>query len=798
MSAPEPQLAPGDERKPEAEPYTVAVRVLCEFAAKQGDLDLRFTPAPTAEEGMAGHRLVQSQRSASYRAEVPVHGRYRDLRVRGRADGFDAEQALLEEIKTCTGDAGRIPENRRRLHWAQAKVYGALLCRRFDLPAVTVSLVYFDIVQRRELPPLSERHTAQALYAFFETLCERFLAWARAEAAHRRLRDRSLRRLGFPYPSFRGGQREFAQAVYEAARGQACLLAQAPTGIGKTLAALFPMLKACPQEAIDKVFFLTAKNPGKALALAALAALQRRNPALRLRALELTAREQCCEHPDKTCHGESCPLARGFYDRLPGARAEAAQQPVLDRERLRGIALGHAVCPYFLAQEMARWCDLIVADYNHYFDRSGLLHALAQENGWRVGVLVDEAHNLLERARAMYTASLGSERLRALADAPPRVAAPLARLRGEWRRVARAARDSYTVLAAVPAALAAALRETTAALAEHFAAAPVAAHGELQAFYFDALALERAVDDPGPHALLDLRLHAPSRPDRARIESTLTLRNVVPARFLAPRFASAHCVVLFSATLAPWQFHIDMLGLPETTRCIDVPSPFLPAQLSVRIVDAVSTRYRDRAVSIAPIVRLIGETYARAPGNHLLFASSFEYLDRIADRLAAAHPDIPCWRQTPQMSDAERAGFLRRFVPDGRGIGCAVLGGAFAEGIDLIGTRLVGVFIATLGLPQVNAVNEEMRRRLDALFGAGYDYAYLYPGLRKVVQAAGRVIRTETDRGSVYLIDDRYARADVRRLLPAWWRIDTGRAAEGADPRNGRARIEDAPDRSPA
>jgi Rad3-related DNA helicase len=249
----------------------------------------------------------------------------------------------------------------------------------------------------------------------------------------------------------------------------------------------------------------------------------------------------------------------------------------------------------------------------------------------------------------------------------------------------------------------------------------------------------------------------------------LCIRNLLPAPHLAPRFAAAHVVVLFSATLGPAQFQRDTLGLPPQSPWVEVPAPFDASQLAVHLVAGISTRWADRARSVGPIADLIAAQYARQPGHYLAFFSSYDYLQRVAQHLTEIHPQVPAWTQSAGMSEAQRQAFLERFTPGGRGVGFAVLGGSFGEGIDLPGDRLVGAFIATLGLPQVNPVNEQLRLRLQQSFGAGFDYAYLYPGLRKVVQAAGRVIRTPTDRGVVYLIDDRYARSQVRALLPAWW-----------------------------
>ena len=753
--------------------YTVAVRVLCEFAAKGGDLDLRFTPSPTAEQGIAGHRTVAAARADSYRAEVSLTATHGRLLVRGRADGFDPQRARVEEVKTFRGALERMPENHRRLHWAQARVYASMLCELEGLTAIDVALVYFDIGRQREEAPLVERCSAFELRAFFEGLCERFVAWADREVEHRTRRDRALAGLAFPFQSFRSGQRELAEAVYRAARGRRCLLAQAPTGIGKTLATLFPSLKACPAEAIDKIFFVTAKGTGRRLAFDALRTLRAPTaPAIPLRVLELSARDKACEHPTLACHGDSCPLARGFYDRLPAARVAAVEAESLDREALRSIALEHQVCPYYLGQAMLQWCDVVIGDYNHYFDGNASLHAAMEANGWRVVVLVDEAHNLVDRARDMYSAELQSNALDAIVvTAAPALKRPLERMRRAWRRVQDEQASCYVVLDGCPRALASAAVELLASIGEVLADEPASVDSVLLRFWFDLMRFARMLETFGSHSLFDITLEAV--PERARSgSSTLCVRNVVPATFLRPRFAAAHSTTLFSATLTPHVFYADTLGLPDDAVAIDVAAPFDAAQLSVRIVRTISTRFRDREASLDPIARLIASRYRERVGNYLAFFSSFDYLDRAVHVFSTTHPSIPVWAQGRRMSDDDRDAFLARFEVDGCGIGFAVLGGAFAEGVDLVGSRLVGAFIATLGLPQINPVNEELRKRMDTLFGSGYDYTYLYPGLRRVTQAAGRVIRTLSDTGSVHLIDDRFARAEVARLLPTWWRME--------------------------
>ena len=749
--------------------YTVAVRALCEFTAKQGDLDLRFTPSPTAQEGIQGHAIVAARRGDNYRSEVALEGEFGPLRVRGRADGYDPDRRLVEEVKTYRGQLTSIPANHRHLHWAQLRVYGHLLCQQLDLETIDLALVYFDIGSQQETAFKETRSRAE-LAALFEDQCRRFTAWAEQELAHRERRDAALDAMRFPHADFRPGQRQLAEAVFRANASKRCLLAQAPTGIGKTVGTLFPALKAARKHELDKLFFLAAKTPGRQLALDAAATLKS-GAALPLRVLELSARDKACEHPDKACHGDACPLAKGFYDRLPAARAAALDAAVLDRPTLREIGLAHEVCPYYLGSEMTRWSDVVVGDYNYWFDGGAMLYNLALANGWKVSVLADEAHNLVSRARSMYSAGMERASLRAArAVAPAPVQKTLEKLGRAWTAAGKDAPLPYQVLDKPPAKFVDALTHAVSAITEHLAASAVPLDPALQAFYFDALQFARLAETFGEHSLFDL-----TRADER--DTVLCIRNVVPAPFLGPRFGFAHSTTLFSATLSPWNYFADLLGMPASTAWIDVDSPFNASQLDVHVAHGISTRYQQRAASLGPIAALMARQYHATPGNYLAFFSSFDYLQQALERFEREHPDVPTWRQSRRMSEPERADFLARFVPGGRGIGFAVLGGSFGEGVDLPGERLIGAFVATLGLPQLNPVNEQLRRRMDGMFGAGYDYTYLYPGMQKVVQAAGRVIRTEQDRGTVWLIDDRFARPEVRALLPAWWQLDAGGAA---------------------
>lgn len=748
------------------------MRTLCEFTAKAGDLDLRFTPSPTSQEGVAGHGVVTSRRGSGYEAEVSLSGDFEGLRVRGRADGYDPVANRVEEIKTVRGEKREIPQNHQALHWAQAKIYGWLLCASRNLEKIEVALVYFDVISQRERM-LKARFDAATLREFFEDSCRRFKAWAEQELAHRTARDAGLQTLAFPHGTFRTGQRLLAESVYKANVAARTLLAQAPTGIGKSIGTVFPALKAMPAQRLDKLFFLSARSTGRAVALHATAQLRGDATGSPLRVLELTARDKACEHPDLACHGESCPLAQGFYDRLPAARAAAAQAPLLDRQATREIARAHQVCPYYLAQEMIRWSDLVVADYNYYFDRSALLFALTALNEWRVSVLVDEAHNLVERGRAMYTATLDHAAFRGVRLAAPAVLKrPMDKVYRQWNALAKSGAAAYETRDAEPAAFVEALAQLCTAIIDDISEHPQRHDALLERFYFDAMHFlrlaEQLTEYGGKHSLFDIT-RTPRL--RAGTDAALCVRNLLPAPYLAPRFAGAHSTTLFSATLQPADYYRNLLGLPASAVWVEVPSPFTADQLDVHVARHISTRYAQRQRSLPAIVTLMADQFARQPGNYLAFFSSHEYLQQAAALLARDHPGIPTWAQARGMSEAGQTAFLDAFAPGGQGIGFAVLGGVFSEGVDLPGDRLIGAFVATLGLPQVNPVNEQLRDRMEAVYGQGYDYAYLYPGLRKVVQAAGRVIRTQQDRGVVWLIDDRYGRAEVRDLLPGWWDI---------------------------
>ncbi|MFM7706286.1 MAG: ATP-dependent DNA helicase [Rubrivivax sp.] len=778
------------------------MRSLCEFTAKRGDLDRRFTPAATALEGIRSQQTIAARRGQDYETEIALEGVRDRLRVRGRADGYDPRRRCLEEIKTIRGQPEDIPANRRLLHWAQLQTYGALFCRARGLEEIALALVYFDVASQTETE-LRQVFGADELEAVLAERCEAFSGWAGQEAAHRAARDRGLRELAFPQSTFRAGQRELAAAVYRTTTAGRSLLAQAPTGIGKTIGTLFPLLRAVQDAGIDKVAYLTCKGTGRITALETLGLLRAGTAGQALRVVAMTPTDQACVYPDKACHGDACPLARGFYDRLAPAREEAVARGWLDAAAQREVALRHDICPYYLGQELVRWADVLVGDVHHLFDGNGQLWGLLQALDWKLAVLVDEAHNLVERTRQMYSAELTLDALRtAIPTAPASAQSALEHLAEAAQALAADCCAAHEVLDEVPDAFTQALVAASGALSEHFQQQPLAV-GSLLNFHFALQRFARLVEALGDHSLFDIRQNdlrhndlrhndirtndirrnEPGSEDPADAgeaqepDVVLAVRNVAPAVFLRPRLQALHSITLFSATLSPPDYSIQLLGLPQDTAWIDVPPAFPAEHLTVQVAGGLSTRFTDRGRSLGRLVSIIAQQYEAHPGNYLAFFSSFDYLEQVAAHLAKRHPGIAQWRQDRRMGAQARQAFLAQFRPDERGIGFAVLGGVFAEGVDLPGSLLIGAFIATLGLPPVSPIQEHFKARLKKLFGGDHGYADLVPAMQKVVQAAGRVLRTPEDRGWLWLLDDRYLQREVAGLLPTSWGL--GQTARG-------------------
>ena len=737
---------------------SLSIRTLCEFCDRSGDIDLRYTPAPTALEGIQGHKRLQARRPKSYQAEYPVSIVIQGLQLKGRADGWDPTLNRVEEIKTHRGNLERQSTGQRALHLAQLRSYGAILCESHGLDKIWLRLSYLEIATD-EVTSIDLEVEAEVLAAELTQRVNQYLEWQDILDRHREKRQQSLNILTFPFPDFRKGQRELAESVYKANRTASQLLIEAPTGSGKTLGTLFPAMKALQTESLDTLYYLTTRNTARRIALEAVTLIQGQSPSSVI-SVELTSKESGCVEPGNLCQGDSCPLAKGFFDRLPEARQEAlvSNQQTFDQDALQRLANKHQICPYFLGQELARWADLIVADINQFLAPSAILYGYLIQDERRISAVIDESHNLINRCRDLYSLELRQSDYRFDSNNQDLQRA-LDSVQRAWQQLFSDRTGEQAFINYLPDTLEIALQKLCSVIGEELAMDPSSL--ELQNLLFASSAYLKLAEQFGEHSIARVE-----KPRRGRGE--LAILNMDPSLFLVERWQSLHSLTLFSATLKPFDYYHQLLGLDEPVSG-SLPSPFEPEQIRLTIRRDIDTRYQFRERSIQPIAELLVEQYRQDPGNHLFFASSFSYLNEIEKAIAEMDPKIDLHPQSQAMSNAERQIYLDAFTPNSRKLGLAVLGGLFSEGVDLPGDRLIGVTVATLGLPPFDEFHHLMRNSFDERFGKGYEYTYLYPGLQKVIQACGRLIRTAEDRGSLTLIDPRFASPEIQAMLPSWW-----------------------------
>ena len=737
---------------------SLSIRTLCEFCDRSGDIDLRYTPAPTALEGIQGHKRLQTRRPKSYLPEYPVEITIEGLKLKGRADGWDPNLKRVEEIKTHRGDLDRQSPGQRKLHLAQLRSYGAIICLSESLNEVQLRLSYLEIATD-EVTHFDFTVSAEELIQELEQRVIKYQGWQETLDQHRVARQNGIESLPFPFPDFRKGQRELAESVYKANRTASQLLIEAPTGSGKTLGTLFPAIKALQTESLDSVYYLTTRNTARRVALDAFD-LIRGDSSLPITLVEMTSKEAGCIEPEKLCQGDSCPLAKGFFDRLPAAREEAfnLSQQAFDQIALQTLAKQHSLCPYFFGQELARWADVVVADINQFLAPSAILYGYLIQDERKVSALVDESHNLISRCRDLFSLDLRQCDYRF--DSNNRdLQRALDSVQRSWQQFFSDRSGEQEFINFLPDKLEIALQKLCSVIGEALANDPSSL--ELQNLLFTSSAYLKLAEQFGEHSIARIE-------KRQRGRGELSILNMDPSLFLLERWQSLHSLTLFSATLKPFDYYQQLLGLHDSVSG-SLPSPFDPDQIRLTIRRDIDTRYQFRDRSIEPIAHLLVEQYQQNPGNHLFFASSFSYLNEIERAITKRAPNIDLHPQCHAMSHAERQDYLDAFTPTSRKLGLAVLGGLFSEGVDLPGERLIGVTVATLGLPPFDEFHNLMRNSFDERFGKGYEYTYLYPGLQKVIQACGRLIRTADDRGTLTLIDPRFASPEIQAMLPSWW-----------------------------
>lgn len=751
----------------------ISVRRLVEFVLRGGSIDSRMTSSDRALEGTKIHQLLQKSAGEEYQAEVSLKlDRTVDgviFSLDGRADGIINEQTI-DEIKTTETVMEEITEDFRPLHWAQLICYGFMLAEKSDLSEVTLQLTYYQVADE-EIKQFKRVMSREEMGVFVDDLLSKYAVWAKMSAAWEMKRNKTIQELAFPYDSYRRGQRELSIAVYRTAVSGENLFCEAPTGIGKTMSTLFPAVKAMGEGKTDKIFYFTAKTITRQVAEDALDEMRRKG--LAARSVTITAKDKICFLDERKCEPDHCQFARGYYDRLNEALFDMlGQEEAITRTVVEQYARKYTLCPFELSLDVALFCDAIVCDYNYLFDPVVYLKRFFSEGPGKYTFLVDEVHNLVDRARSMFSATLRKslvmqakrqldkklhKRLWNAVNAMNKVMVSLNKVlieSGETIHVSKAdlAEWNESVL------------KFTFVAKEWL---PQNTQSEAQAdvleLYFESLRYVKIAE------LYDERYTT----QITRTHSDLEIKQLCldPAFLLSEKLKLGASSVLFSATLRPIDYYTNVLGGEEDTSRMVFSSPFEQQNMHLLVADNISTKYQMRNQSLASVVEALAALIAGKKGNYLFFFPSFQYLQNVYELFREKYPEIVVQKQEGAMDEEQREAFLEAFKAGNPEtlVGFCVLGGVFSEGIDLRGERLIGAAIVGVGLAQLNPESDLIKDYYNETIGQGFDYAYQLPGMNKVLQAVGRVIRGESDRGVVLLIDERFSASRYRALFPAHW-----------------------------
>lgn len=753
----------------------ISVRNLVEFILRNGDL---VSGSGTSDKeamlkGSRLHRKIQKQMGSHYQPEVSLKKdtEYDDLilRVEGRADGIflQDEQFCIDEIKGVYKKL-ELMEEPVLVHRAQALCYAWIYLDAHDLEKIDIQMTYAHL-DTEVIKRFRETLTRAELKQWYEELTDSYHKWLAYQIEWRKKRNESMENLEFPF-EYRKGQRKMVSGIYHAISKKEQIFIQAPTGVGKTMSAVFPAVRAIGQGMAETVFYLTARTITRTVAQDAFEILRDRG--LLFKVITITAKEKLCFCDKPECDPEKCPYAKGHYDRINDAVYELwTTEQSFDRETLLRHAQKWQVCPFEMSLDLAVWMDGVICDYNYVFDPNVYLKRFFGENvSGNYLFLIDEAHNLVDRGREMYSASISLDDVietrkfvkpysQKLWKKLGKVKKQLEELRencGEWKVEENAGVLPISLLS-VPGELDQLLEEPPA---------QEVVDGILD-FYFavrNFLNISELLDDNYVvYTAFD---------ENGRFYMKLFCVN--PAENLQKYLDKGNSTVFFSATLLPLQYYRKMLSTRSENFGMYVESPFEQKKRCLMICRDVSSKYTRRGYEeYRKIAEYIARMSWQKKGNYMVFFPSYRLMEDVyqvyQDEFSVSW--VRCISQHASMTELEREEFLEEFTEETEEtlVGFCVMGGIFSEGIDLIGDRLIGAAVVGTGLPQVNCEREILKGYYDEKGEQGFDYAYRYPGMNKVLQAAGRVIRTKEDTGAILLMDERFLNRDYRNLFPREW-----------------------------
>lgn len=758
--------------------YRISVRDLVEFILRSGDLDNRQGSGPDKEAMQKGsrlHRKIQKAQKSNYQSEVNLcytkeYPEY-SIRLEGRADGIlteDDGKTTIDEIKGMYRDVTKLTEP-VAVHLAQAKCYAYMYGKQTEPESISVRMTYANL-DTEQIVYFDSEYSWQELAAWFEDLLERYHVWVEFSWQWRKTRNASMQGLEFPFP-YRKGQREIVSSVYRTILRKKQLFIQAPTGVGKTMSVLFPALRACGEGEAERVFYLTARTITRTVAEDAVQILRTRG--LRCKSVTLTAKDKLCVLDEVDCNPEVCPRARGHFDRVNEAVYELLTTcDAIDRETILLHAEKWQVCPFEMMLDVSVWVDTIICDYNYVLDpRVRLKRFFADGVQSPSIVLMDEAHNLVDRGREMYSAVLYKEDVLAVKKLVkarrPKLARLLERVNKTMLGYKRTC-DTYEILenlGMLPISLLQVTGEMEDYLEEEHDSA---VRTEVLQLYFAMLTFENIYE------LLDdsYVIYSQHDPD-GRFKIKLFCVN--PAHNIQNCLDQVKSSVFFSATLLPVQYYRHLFSTRTDDYAIYAETSFTPEQKKLMIGRDISSKYtRRNHAEYVKIATYIHDLTAARKGCYMVFMPSYKMLEDIADVYEEQYGQktaCEILRQSQSMRESQREEFLACFQGKRQRtlIGFCVMGGIFSEGIDLVGDRLIGAIIVGTGLPQVSNERKILMDYYDKRGENGFDYAYRIPGMNKVQQSAGRVIRTVDDRGIIALLDERFLYRESLDLFPREW-----------------------------
>lgn len=745
----------------------ISVRTLVEFIYRSGDLDSSLKSGVTMQEGIRIHQLVQSeyegfQKEVPLKLVVPIN-QDSELVLTGRADGIlqTPMETVIDEIKSTFEDLETIDENYSFLHWAQAKLYGAMFASEQELEEVGIQLTYYSLKTEKK-KSLKTHYSAADLTDFLDQTIDLFRKWLAVQVKLETAAEASAEIVEFPFGQFRKGQDVLAKAVYASVRDSNHLIVEAPTGIGKTLSTLFPAIKALGKGYTNRIFYLTSKTSHRKVALDALEALQSKG--LNMLVIGLQAKEKLCINDVFTCTPSACPYAKGHYDRINDALYDVVStsghyNPAIIRE----IALQWVVCPFELALDITDFSQVVVCDYNYFLDPFVLLkrHFMAKS---QAVILMDEAHNLYERARDMYTATLSLKTLKTVIkqskDLDKGYHQLLKKIQAPLKKNLEQV-DEKGLISSLELRLLNAISKATLYFLDQGRFSEVNKQLVFVDHFFELYRFLKILEFQDDHFAFMVDEKEPD---------IMVLRCLDPSKILETSYELVRSVVSFSATLSPFSFYQGVLGHANSKR-LQVGSPFDVSNRLLWLNTRHSTYQKDRLDSLEPIAQDIAYLLNERTGNYFIFCPSYAYLELLKPILEPLLPPLAILAQSSGMSEDDRELFLEAFVsvPTATKVGMVVLGGAFSEGVDLKGERLSGVIIIGVGMPVLSHERFLMRDYYEKKGYNGFDYAFTYPGLNKVFQAGGRLIRTEADKGLLMLICKRYGEKRFLSEFPKHW-----------------------------